>query len=139
MATKKPRLNLTLEPQRYELLKRLAEQQGTSMSAIVVELLDTVAPVLERVCVAVENARKAQESVKLNLVKTAEEAEASLAPMLAEAMGQLDMFLGACNEAGEGAAEAENPRPVITGVRSPHPPSLTTPQKPKKSRRGHAI
>lgn len=102
MATSKPRLNLTLEPQLYALLKKLSEQQRASMASIVVDLIQTVAPVLERVCVAVEAAQNAQASVKENLVRTAEEAESHLGPMMAEAMGQLDMFIEACHVAGDG-------------------------------------
>lgn len=134
MATSKPRITITLDQHRYELLRRMAGYQGTSMSAIVGELVDTIAPVLERVCVAIESARKAQDSVRSNLARVAEESEAALLPMLEQAMGQLDIFVQACNEAGSSAdagaegtppsgegrapAEAENPRPVITGVRS---------------------
>lgn len=143
MATSKPRLNLTLEPQLYALLKKLSEQQGTSMASIVVDLIETVAPVLERVSVAVEAAQSAQASVKENLVRTAEEAEFQLGPMMAEAMGQLDMFIEACHVAGNGENGAENPRPVITGVRSPQPPSLPTPKptqkRAKKVRPSHEV
>jgi len=113
------------------------------MASIVVDLIETVAPVLERVCVAVEAAQQAQASVKENLVRTAEEAEAQLGPMMAEAIGQLDMFIGACHAAGEAENAAEDPRPVITGVRSPQPPSPPTPEssqkRVKKMRSRHAV
>lgn len=100
MATTKPRITITLEPQRHELLRRLAEYQGVSMSHIVAELVESVSPVLERVCVAIENARKAQSGVRENLVRVAEESEKALMPHLEAAMGQLDIFLQQCDQAG---------------------------------------
>lgn len=152
MATSKPRITVTLDPHRHELLRRLAGHQGTSMSAIVSELVDAVAPVLERVCVAIESAKNAQDSVKANLLRVAEESESAILPMLDAAISQLDIFVNACNEAGsatpqEGSegtpprgegprpTEAENPRPVITGVRS-----TQKEKKGKPTRRGsHAV
>lgn len=126
MATSKPRITITLEPHRHELLRRLAAHQGVSMSSIVVDLLETVAPVLERVCVAIESAKKAQDSVRVNLVRMAEESEQAVQPLLAQAMGQLDIFLSACGDAAQSEGTpprgedptpqaATNPRPVTRG------------------------
>lgn len=115
MATTKPRITITLERNQHELLKRMADYQGSSMSSIIVELLDSVVPVLERVCVAIEHARMAQESVRENLKEAAEESEKVVMPHLMAAMGQLDIFLEQCEKASK---EASDPRSVITGVRS---------------------
>ena len=62
MRTFNPRVGLTLKPHRYDLLKRMAALQGVSMASLVTELLEEFYPVLERVCVALEMAKGAQES-----------------------------------------------------------------------------
>lgn len=93
MATTKPRITVTLEPHHHELLRRLAGHQGQSMSAIMVELLETVAPVLERVCVAIEGAKAASDSVRPRLKVMAEKAEADILPFAEASMSQLDMFI----------------------------------------------
>lgn len=126
MATTKPRITVTLEPHRYALLKRLAELQGASMSHLLADLLESVAPVLERVAVAIESAQLAQESVKPNLVRSAQKAEAQLVPMMDQAISQLDMFI---RQAQQAAATGEGTRAVGEGstvAASDHPPSSNT-------------
>lgn len=93
MPTKNPRINITVKPERYELLKRLAAHQGTTMSGLVSETMEMMYPVMERVCVVLEAAKMAQESSKDGLRKTIAKAEAELLPMLYEAVGQFDMFV----------------------------------------------
>jgi len=93
MPTKNPRINITVKPERYELLKRLASHQGTTMSGLVSETMEMMYPVMERVCVVLEAAKMAQESSKDGLRKTIAKAEAELLPMLYQAVGQFDMFV----------------------------------------------
>lgn len=136
MPTAKPRITITLHPGRYRLLNRLAEQQGQSMAAIVVDLLETVAPVLERVSVAIENAERAKGSVRENLARVAEETEAALQPHVDAVMGQIDMFVG---QSKAPAAEGSTPVAVTTGVRSGkesrsgQSPGVGVPQKRSKA------
>lgn len=93
MPTKNPRINLTVTPERYELLKRLAGFQGTSMSGLVSETMEMMYPVMERVCVVLEAAHRAQETSKEGLRDSIAKAEAELLPMLYEAVGQFDLFV----------------------------------------------
>lgn len=145
MATDKPRITITLEPDQHEVLRRLAGLQGGSMSRIVSELLAEVTPVLERVCESLELAKRAQAGVRANLRRVAEEAEEDLRPLAEMARSQFDRFaveLQRLVAAGEGrqqeapdagdrpsdrrrradggsdaeGAEAQSPRPVITGA-----------------------
>jgi hypothetical protein len=154
MATEKPRITITLEPERYALLKRLASYQEQSMSALVGELIETVAPTLERVCEAVEAAMQAKKGVRENLRRVAEQSEAALIPHLEAATAQLDMFLAsaiAAGAEGEGAtrvtersdgrrgAASRNPRPVITGVRSDEKITKATVKSQKKGAKSHAL
>lgn len=148
MPTSKPRLTITMDQHQYELVKRLAAINKQSASSILLELLDTVAPVLERVVVASEAVQKAQASIKPNLRRIADHAEAVALPMAEASMAQLDMFLalvteGAVEHGSPSAASAtsadasvrrrpeaaDTPRPVITGGRS------ETNRKPKKTRK----
>ena len=60
MPTTKPRLQVTLRPNTYLLLQRLAKLRKTSMAAIVSEFVEEVAPVLQRVAAVMEKAAEAQ-------------------------------------------------------------------------------
>ncbi|SRR5579883_1761442 len=93
MPTVNPRVNVTLEPQQYELLSRLARAQRRSRSAILRELLELVIPVLGRVVVAVEGAQRAQEMARTGLRESVERAEAAILPHVQAAMGQLDLLV----------------------------------------------
>lgn len=93
MATTKPRINVTLEPHRYAMFKRLAALQGVSMSALIGELLEAVAEPMERVCVVLEAAAKAPGDLKAGLRSAVDRAEATLLPAALKAIDQFDMFM----------------------------------------------
>lgn len=133
MATLKPRITITLAPHRHELLRRVAALQGMSMSAVVVDLIETVAEPLERVGVILEAAKNAPQQMKDGLKAATDAAERELLPLQQQASQQLDFLLHQVAEVCEpgataalaGAApgrtrpgKALDPRPVITGVRS---------------------
>lgn len=93
MPSKNPRIALTLEPHRYELLTRLAKHQGKSRAAVIMETLDLLFPVMERVCFVLEAAQLAQESSREGLRQSVAKAEAELLPQLYRAVDQFDMFV----------------------------------------------
>jgi len=62
MATNKPRINVVLDKKIYELIKRLSEEEGTSLSSFVKDLI--------------EEALELREDVSLNEI--AEEREKTL-------------------------------------------------------------
>lgn len=138
MPTSKPRLTVTLEPHLYELLRRLASLQGVSASSILVDLLGTVEPVMERVCVSLENANNASKGINDNLRRVAQQAESFILPQAASLINQIDILLDQIAGAGASAdassassgrsVQEQDPRTVITGVRSPNP---TPPKKIK--------
>ncbi len=103
MATTKPRINVTLEPHRYALFKRLAALQGVSMSSLVAELLDAVAEPMERVCVVLEAAAKAPGDLKTGLRAAVDRAEASLMPAALNAIDQFDRCRGDIGDVIEAA------------------------------------
>lgn len=140
MATTKPRLAITLEPEQYQVLQRLASVQGGSMSRIVAEMLTEMLPMLVKVTEAMEAAQKAQEGMKATIRTAAEQAERDMQPLVATAIAQFDHFtqeMGRLVDAGSGtsaeragtasppraargrgrtAAAVTGPRPVITGA-----------------------
>lgn len=137
MATTKPRITITLEPNQYAVLERLSGLQKQSMSGIVTDLLSEVTPMLEKAADAMEAAMRSGAEVRAKLRRSAEEAADDLAPLAEAAKNQLDMFMavlqGLETEAAAGGAaatasasggasaqpaEAADPRPVITGVNS---------------------
>ena len=134
MPTINPRVNVTLKPHQYELLTRLGRAQGRSRSAILLELLELVFPVLERVVVAVEGAQKAQDMARDGLRESVERAEQAILPHVAAAMGQMDAFVdqvaglqgshpatsespqaGGRRAAGGRPSRSSDPRPVTRG------------------------
>ena len=64
MATEKPRITITLEPEQHAVLRRLAELQGGSMSRIVSEFLGEVTPILSQVADALELAQRASSDAR---------------------------------------------------------------------------
>ena len=93
MPSVNPRIALTLPPHRYDLLTRLAKLQGNSRAGIITETMELVYPVLERVCVVLEAAHKAQESSQQGLRDAVSQAETELMPLLYEAASQFDLFM----------------------------------------------
>lgn len=93
MPTIKPRIKLTLEQPRYDLLKRLAALQGVSMAALVTDMLEEFYPVMERVCVVLEAAKQAQASTKQGLREAVALAEAELMPLANATLSQFDLFM----------------------------------------------
>ena len=75
MATEKPRITITLEPDEYAVLHRLAKLQGSSMSRILREFMGEVTPILSKVADSLEVAQRASEGAKANLRRAAEAAE----------------------------------------------------------------
>lgn len=119
MPTINPRVAITVPPHRHDLLKRLAALQGVSMAGLVTDLLNEFYPVLERVCVALEMAKKAQATTKTGIREAAEKAQAEIQPMLAESMNQFDLFMKHLEvsviEPKEVETESVSPRVVTRG------------------------
>jgi hypothetical protein len=139
MPTDKPRVNVTLSVEDFELLSRLAKQQKRSRSDMLRDLFQTIRPVLERVAVVTEAALRAQSTARQGLIDSAEKAEAELLPMVQQALGQFDLFVAdvqqqaaAADERAGGAPAAPRPAPEPpasnTGVRS----APSAPRKPAK-------
>ena len=90
MPTAKPRITITLTEQQHSILSTLAGLQKVSMSSIVVDLLDTTLPVLQRLTSILSNAATAPKDLLDELRRTAESAENEVAGMPAHVLGLLD-------------------------------------------------
>jgi hypothetical protein len=123
MATKKPRIQVSLKTSEYELVKRLAKLQGRSMSQVLSELFEEIAPVYERVAVVLQAASRAKVSAHEGMRQAAEQAEAEMAPHVAAAMGQFDLL---AQHFGVGAAPAPASASGASGA-GPAPPSTPAP------------
>lgn len=94
MATTKPRITITLEQRQYDVIKSISDSTGQAMSGVITELLESSMPVFERMAVTFQMLAKAKDLQRSNMLKTQEEVQAAFEPLMIEAMGQFDMFLG---------------------------------------------
>ena len=73
--TSKPRITVSFDPAIYSLIQRLAGVQRVSMSHVVSEMIETVAPSMERVAVVLEAALTVPKEERANILAAAERAE----------------------------------------------------------------
>lgn len=90
MATAKPRITVTLEPDVYETIKGLSEAQGCTMSGLVSEFLSMVNPVQQRVLRAVKKAQALNVESRASMVSNLEQAEEQMTKMLGPLLDLLD-------------------------------------------------
>lgn len=146
MATTKPRITITLEKAQYELVRRMAKAQGQSMSSIVVETVEMIAPTMENVLVMLDSLANVREDVRQGLKQSAQRAEDIVTPLLGQALEQIDLFKKQISEAERqvpptavtapaspriARKSPKNPRPVITGVRSLNKAETAKPKRRK--------
>ena len=109
MATTKPRITITLEQRQYDVIKSISDSTGQAMSGVITELLESSMPVFERMAVTFQMLSKAKDLQRSNMLKTQEEVQAAFEPLMMEAMGQFDMFMG---QLEEGVEELGKARPI---------------------------
>jgi hypothetical protein len=149
MATKNPRITITLTPELHAVLRRLSELTENSQSGIVGELLLSSLPIFERMCSVLEAAQKLKEQ-GLNAPQAVRD---SLDRAQAKLEGQMNLVLDAFNEGGRpllehaekvgrrkggagGARSAGGPDSAVR--RSPTPVPVTRGSGTPKSRKGIA-
>lgn len=136
MPTKNPRINLSVPPDLYDLIQRLGKVSGKSMSAAIVEMLEEGRPVLERVVVVGEAARKLQDDAKGAFRAKVEETEASIESHLQAAIGQADMFLSGLEQKVQQAQKAARAQTdaAVGGAVARKPSSTRETTKQKRAR-----
>ena len=144
MPTAKPRITITLTEQQHSVLSTLAGLQKVSMSSIVVDLVDTTLPVLERLTRILSNAATAPQDLLDELRRTAESAENEVSGMPGHVLGLLDeleeLSLPTVSTATVGrrdAAGRDGPPTSNRGVRITAPASKIAHISPMKKGEKH--
>jgi len=134
MATAKPRITITLEQHTYDVLKVISECGDKTMSGFVAELLDAAMPTLERMAVTFQAIKSAQEAERQKFLSSIDRAQAALEPVVANTLGQFDLFMGAVEKAVEGrGVPARGEALPTTGAHSSPPTNRgDTPTKAKQ-------
>lgn len=146
MATTKPRITLSLDPQLYQVLRLISGAGGQSMSGIISELLETALPTLEKMAETMLYLQRAKGVQREAVLKAMGEAEAVLAPLVQQAGASYDLFTSRVESAASGAGN----RPRVAGTdsgarpRTPHTnrgvtPTGRKPQKPSNRKASRAI
>lgn len=144
MPTHKPRITITLDEHQYAVLSSLSGLQKASMSSIVVDLLDTTLPVLERLVGVLQDAVSAPQNVLDEIRRSAQVAERDIASMGSPITGLLDELLTRSSGvqtdrrrvsgAGPDCAPEEKPPTSNRGVRISPPASKNRLISSSKSR-----
>lgn len=106
MATKKPRITVTLEQDAYEALEMVAKVQGVSMSAVLADVWSEAVPVMTRVAKLILEAQAVKGGVGDRIREIATEAELAMMPMAREAVATLDLFEDSIRKAMSDAGAA---------------------------------
>jgi hypothetical protein len=130
MPTSNPRLSVTLQPSLDAILRRMSELTGQSKSAMVADLLESSVPVFERMCIVLEAAKQAQNTLKESTLQGLDDAEKKLHEQLGITM---DIFhsstLPIVEQAEEirrrGKASGGTASRSETARRTPLPPYVT--------------
>lgn len=130
LATSKPRITITLQPEVYETLRELSAVQGCSMSAVVADLLLSVNPIQQRVLRAARRLVSLDQMARASTVENLAAAEEEFTEMLEPLLASLEAICSG------------QPPHSNTGVTpTPAPPlsdKPTTRKRTKKQRRGSA-
>lgn len=132
MPTMKPRITITLSNRQHDVLRSISENSGQSMSAFVHEMLEQSLPVLERMAESFRKIKAAQDEQKKRIADDLDQAQAAVEPILAQVLGQFDLFMsrieGAAGgvatvaaRAGDAAAPGTAPTPVTNRGVTPSP------------------
>lgn len=130
MATKNPRITITLKPSIAAHLRRLSELTGNSQSALIADLLEGSESVFERMIQVLEAAKSAKAAMKGKLANDMEKAQATMEGALGIALEGFDTYTGSLLDEAEAvqrrarrgghASAAQAPRAGV-GAASPTP------------------
>ncbi len=104
MATKTPRIQVTLSEEAYSIVTRLAALQQSNRSRIIAELVNDLAPVMGQLLETMEAAARVREENVQGVRDASREALERMQPLLneaEEAMGLLDLMMRRAGEEPE--------------------------------------
>lgn len=116
MSTNRPRLTITLTDQVHDTLGKLADLQRRSMSSIVLEYLELIEPINQKILSAMDRARRIQTDSKAGLINDLSAAQNQAEQALLPLLSMLDQI-----------GVSEKPPACNTGVTT-----LSSPVKPLK-------
>lgn len=126
MATKKPRLTVSLEQSQFDVISEISRLRCVPKSAIITDVVDASMPVFERLLVVLRALHSASSpGVASEIASNLEAAERVLAPLLASATRQIE-------------DELDRLPPSNTGVTSPPPSPVCDTKKDSKPLSGAA-
>ena len=105
MATKKPRLTITLDPALSESLRRLSELTGNSQSSLISEMLSGSGPVFEKMITVLEAAQVAKDAIKGRITRGLDDAQGKFEQALGLAFDGFDDIDAALKQMAEAAPE----------------------------------
>ena len=109
MATKKPRLTITLDPALSESLRRLSELTGNSQSSLISEMLSGSGPVFEKMITVLEAAQVAKDAIKGRITRGLDDAQGKFEQALGLAFDGFDDIDAALKHMAEAAPERQTP------------------------------
>lgn len=118
MATTKPRITVTLTKRQHEVISSIAQMGGGSMSAFIGEMLESALPTLERMAATFQKVKQAQDRERSRIIESMDRAQTALEPVVMEAVGQFDLFLGRIEEAA--GVSVDGKRSAATDTPSDH-------------------
>lgn len=136
VATKKPRITVTLDPnvhetiRRYALMLRWAGDGSASMSSVIGDLLNEIHGPLMRTVALLEAAQEAPKKVQMEMASSIALGLEGLQDVSGGTLKQLDFVLRQASERASAASRVSErsadsrsgPPRSNTGVRSPKPP-----------------
>ena len=113
MPTRKPRLQITLEPELYETIERFAAYERRPMAKVITDLLVHIHPMLQSTVAALDQVQKAKGGPAAALAVAITRMQGAVDQLAEKATGQLDLLRadGAPPDAGSRSG-AERPAPV---------------------------
>lgn len=105
MATKNPRITITLNPNVYRVLQSISETSGQPMSSFVVEMIEGALPTIERMAATFQKVKRAQEGERKRFLEALDDAQSAIEPVVMETIGQFDLFLGKIGTAADALAD----------------------------------
>jgi len=119
MATKNPRLTITLQPSLAAQLRRLSELTGNSQSSLIAELLEGSGPVFDRMIKVMEAAKTAKEAMRGKIAGDIEAAQSKIEGALGVALEGFDSFTGSLLDEAEAVTRRARRKGAAGVARAP--------------------
>lgn len=119
MATKNPRLTITLQPTLAVQLRKLSELTGNSQSGLIGELLEGSGPVFDRMIQVLEAAKTAKESMRGKLAEDMEQAQTKMESALGIALEGFNEVTGSLLDEAQAVTRRARRKGAASGARTP--------------------